>query len=91
VRQAPDGFQIELGDGKLICAARLAKVNDHHTLFVTAHSWLAECMVSALPRLPVASDPEDALGRYLLCPVPLRRVRDGKTEVLTAAVEALQT
>jgi hypothetical protein len=91
VLEQREDFLLEVADGCLRCQADPAELDGDHRLFVRANSWLTadqsdRCFAK---RVPPTVDRDDALGAFWLAPSPLRRVRDGKIEVLRAAIEAL--
>jgi hypothetical protein len=93
VLEQREDFLLAVADGCLRCQADPAEIDGDHRLFIRANSWLTadqsdRCFAK---RVPPAGTRDDALGAFWLAPPPLRRVRNGKIEVLTAAVEALQT
>ena len=60
-------------------------------MFVVARSWLPEHMRSYLEPLPVASDLDDAVGSFWLCPRPLRQFRpDGRVDIPDALAAVLR-
>ena len=83
-----DNFLLDIGDGALLCNALPATVDGYDTVFVTAHTWLADYMLSQVPRILPARDRDDALGAYWALPPPLRLIDTGETVHVPAAAIA---
>jgi hypothetical protein len=89
--QHRDNFLLSIGDdGALLCTALPADVDGIATVFITAHTWLADYMaMHSYPRIPPATDRDDALASFWLCPPPVRRKLGESIQVPAAVIEAL--
>jgi hypothetical protein len=90
VFQHRDNFLLAIGDdGALLCNALPADIDGIATVFVTAHTWLADYMgTSSYPRIPPATERDDALSSFWLCPPPVRKRLGESIQVPSAMIEA---